>query len=253
MTILAKIFGRSDGFDKNTKIVVSLPESSQTIFTVEQALTYMTANKRYYDLMDMMLYNIPIRDVIREKGIDYVADKLLGIAPSERGLTAKMDEIVRKFREIKLADFDIQMLPVSAPLHFFGQSITYRDLMRCCEITRRIGSWTSMRERENECLHVVNLYVPYPCFDSYDYANETRNYENFFISNQPFTEEDCIEMEKLPHAYNYRYVVEDIPSKYLPIVYRDGDNRYMFVATAKDNPQITAKDLAKTQVENEMV
>lgn len=245
MSILTNIFGRSAEFDKDTYVVVSLPIRSQTVFTVEQVLTYMTSNKRYYELDEMMFYNRPMRDVIREKGIGYVADKLLGIAPDDKDLTAEMEKIVRKFEGMQLADFDIQILPITAPLCFYGQSITYRELMDCCEVTRRIGRWTSTRERKNEKLHVANVYEPYPCFDAEDYASETRDYDNLFISDSPFTEVDCLEIEKFPHAYNYRYIVESLPAKYLPAVYRDGDSRFMFVATTKKNPQITAKELAK--------
>lgn len=245
MSILTNIFGRNAEFDKGTYVVVSLPVRSQMVFTIEQALTYMTSNKRYYELDEMMFYNVPIRDAMREKGIGYVADKLLDIAPEDKNLLAEMEQIVRKAEDLKLADFDIQILPVTAPLRFHGQCVTYRELMDCCEITRHVERWTSTRDRKSEKLHVANLYEPYPCFDSDDYANETRNYENFFISDQPFTEAECMEIEKLPHAYNYRYVVESLPAKYLPTVYRDGDSRFMLVATTKKNPQITAKELAR--------
>lgn len=245
MSLFDRILGKNSEFDKNTYVVVSLSSTEQTVFTIKQALTLMVSKKCYYSLEDMVLYNVPIRDVIRKRGMSYVAQRLLSFVPTDEQLTAEMERIERRMKDMQLADFDIQLLPVSVPLFFFGKSVTLRDLKMCCEIARRVGRWTSTYERKNTSLHVADVFEPYPCFDAEDYGCESRDYDNYFVSDKPFTEADCLEIEKLPHAMDYRFVVDKLPAKYLPVVYRDGNSRLLYVATAKDNPQMTAAILAK--------
>jgi len=227
-------------------IILPIPVEGKYIFAVEEALNYMISNDSFYYLDYMLFYNVPVRDAIRKDGLRAVADALLEYAHGNEQVKMKLYGIVSKYGDnMQLADFDIQILPVTVKMNFYGKTVTYKDIIDCTEITRRIGRWTSERERKNNALHVANIYEPYPCFDSYDYASETRSYDTHIIRDKKITEDDCLEIEKSGHGYHYNYASDYVPSKYLPLVYRNGDSRFVLVVTAKDNPQITVEELSK--------
>jgi len=222
------------GFNEETLIVLSIAVGNKYIFTIEEALAYMIGEDRVYYLEDMMFHNVPVRDAIRNNGLRTVADTLSEYAHGNEKVKARLDEIVRKYSEKPMADFDIQVLPVSAELKFFGKTVTFDDIKDCIEIRRHIGSWISECERKNDALHVANIYAPYPCFDSYDYANETRCYDNYIIRNRKITEQDCMEIEASAHDCDYNYATDRLPCQYLPLIYHNGDSNFMLVVTEKE-------------------
>lgn len=227
-------------FSENTKVL--LPTSSETkqVFTICDALAYIVETGNTYLLNQLMFYNVPVRDAIRNNGIVSVVDTLLEYAPDNEDLKRRLENYTKK--DVHMADFDIQVLPITAELKFFGQRICYDQLRRIPEITRRIGRWTSESERENAPLHVGKIFEPYPCFDSFD-AGDDRDYETFIIRDHKITEEECMEIEKAPYGSNCFYITENLPPEYLPVVYHDGYSSFLYVATAKDNPQITPEEL----------
>lgn len=81
-----------------------------------------------------------------------------------------------------------------------------------------------------EGMHVLELYCSYPCFDSSDYAYESRFYRNFFFSKEKFTRAKIEQIAKLPQRANHRMVNEDLPEWARPAVYYVGEGRYMEVA-----------------------
>lgn len=232
-------------FDMNSMVILPIQdEARKYIYTIDEALTYMLENDRLYYLSDMVEYNVPIRDAIRSHGIRAVADKLLKFSPYDEKLKKSIEHVVYEFADCQLADFDIQVLPISANLHLYGEQVKFKQLCECIEMTRRVDMFTSECKRGNDTLNVALLYEPYPCFDSDDYASETRRYENYIIRNYMITEGYCIEIEKGEHLYNANFVVESLSLKYLPMIYHNGDSRFMLVATAKDNPQVTPEELS---------
>ena len=74
-----------------------------------------------------------------------------------------------------------------------------------------------------EGLHVVEFYKLYPCFDSYDYANEDRFYRNFFFSDKPFSDEEILRLGALECPYNYCMLNKDIPEWAVPAIYYCGE------------------------------
>lgn len=234
---------QTNGFNKDTVVILPIPVKGNYLFTIEEALAYIVENDDFWLLGEMVFRNVPIRDAIRGNGIKAVADTLIEYAPDSEKMKSELDKFVS--RDMHVADFDIQVLPVTAELTFFGKQINYDQLWDCCEIVQRIGHEASDRERKDDTLYVANLYEPYPCFDEFDYACEKRNFENYVISDHKITEDDLLKMEDDSHGLNYCFAVDSISSEFLPIVSRDGDDRFMYVATSKDNPQITPEELAE--------
>lgn len=229
-------------FNKDTMVVLPITGEGNYLFTVEETLAYIVEDDKYWLLGEMMFRNVSIRDAIRNNGIKVVADTLREYAPDSEKIKGELDKYVD--RDMRVADFDIQVLPITAELTFFGKRTNLEQLRKCIEIFRRIKHWTSDCEREDETLHVAEIFEPYPCFDEFDYACEKRRYENYVIRDHKITEEYLMKMED-SHGYNYCFTVDSISSEFLPIVFHNGDDHFMYVGTSKDNPQITPEELAE--------
>lgn len=242
MSIFSTIFGGNADISKDTKVVVEFFKEQQAVFTIEEALNKIIARENFYELKEMMFYNVPVRNAIREKGINYVAEKILSFVPANQGLATKMEEIVKNYAGEELGDLDIQMMPDTAPLCFFGKRVTYEELFECREVGIYARGEPFPIERKNEKLHVACIFEGYPCFDEHDYAYENRSYWNFFISDRPFTEQDCLEMSEMRRKYNACYVCESLPAKYLPAIYWVGDGNFILVATERGkSPKIPVR------------
>lgn len=79
-------------------------------------------------------------------------------------------------------------------------------------------------------VHVGQLWMRYPCFDSSDYAYETRAYQNFILRDRPITSVDMKKLNKLPWNGNAKRISESVPSDMLPMVYYIGDGDQMIIA-----------------------
>jgi len=79
-------------------------------------------------------------------------------------------------------------------------------------------------------VHVGQLWMRYPCFDSSDYAYETRAYQNFILRDRPITSADMKKLNKLPWNGNAKRISESVPSDMLPMVYYIGDGDQMIIA-----------------------
>lgn len=108
------------------------------------------------------------------------------------------------------------------------------EIRNAVEAYSRIGkddSWTTEPKKPVEGVHVICVYEPYPCFDSYDYASEDRDYRNYFFSTEPFTMEQIERLSKLPGNFNAQIVNETMPEWALPAVYYGGESKKIIVAT----------------------
>ena len=81
-------------------------------------------------------------------------------------------------------------------------------------------------------LHVGELWESYPTFDSYD-VSDGRSYDNIIIREQPICVKDLKLLSEVKRDMNACRVHENIPEEMLPVVYHDGDNRYILVASRK--------------------
>lgn len=124
--------------------------------------------------------------------------------------------------------------------HVFGGVEDIEDSVGIhCRIAENWGGchdiWRSDPARPVPGIYVARLYDRYPCFDSYDYASETRNYCNYFFSETPFSDSDLERLSGMSHKGNSRLVHEGMAEEAVPAVYRDGDHKTMTVATRGDD------------------
>lgn len=107
------------------------------------------------------------------------------------------------------------------------------DITKAVESYCRIGRepWDIEPKSPVDGIHVLCVYQPYPCFDAYDYANEDRDYCNYFFSTKPFTRQQIMQLNKLPGKCNARIVDENLPEWAVPAVYYGGEGDKMILAT----------------------
>lgn len=107
------------------------------------------------------------------------------------------------------------------------------DIKRAVESYCRIGRepWESEPRSLVEGIHVVCVYEPHPCFDSEDYANEDRDFSNYFFSTTPFTKHQIELLAKLPGRCNAQMVNETMPEWAVPAVYYRGEGDKIIVIT----------------------
>ena len=79
-------------------------------------------------------------------------------------------------------------------------------------------------------VHVGEMWMPYPCFDAEDYANEDRTYQNYILRERPITQDDMKSLSELPSKGNECRISECMPAEMLPLVYYVGDGTTMIVA-----------------------
>lgn len=106
------------------------------------------------------------------------------------------------------------------------------DIKRAVESYCRVGRepWDSEPKSPVKGVHVVCVYEPYPCFDSEDYANEDRDFSNYFFSPTPFTKQQIERLAKLPGRCNAQMVNETMPEWAVPSVYYRGEGDKIIVA-----------------------
>lgn len=90
----------------------------------------------------------------------------------------------------------------------------------------------NVREPKACCnVHVGEMWMPYPCFDAEDFANEDRTYQNYILRERPITQDDMKTLSELPSKGNECRISECMPAEMLPLVYYVGDGDTMLVAT----------------------
>ena len=80
-------------------------------------------------------------------------------------------------------------------------------------------------------VYVGEMWMPYPCFDAEDFANEDRTYQNYILRKRPITQDDMKALSELPSKGNECRISECMPAEVLPLVYYVGDGDTMLVAT----------------------
>ena len=108
-----------------------------------------------------------------------------------------------------------------------------KDIQAYVEMTKYDGGSGDASNREPEKkgkVHVGELWMRYPCFDSSDYLYENRSYQNFIFRDRPITSSDMERLEKLPAHMNAKRLDASVPEEMLPMVYYVGDGDTMWVA-----------------------
>ena len=108
-----------------------------------------------------------------------------------------------------------------------------QDISAHVEMSQAVGSSCkpSVREpKKTGRVHVGELWMSYPCFDSSDYLYENRTYQNYILRERPITFEDMERLRKLPSGMNAQRLSPSVPEDMLPMVYYVGDGDTMMVA-----------------------
>lgn len=145
---------------------------------------------------------------------------------------------------IIVMDIAIQEIPVTAEIGLLGHTFSgLAEVELAVEVSARIRTGAlgyrdiahRTPDRPIPDVHVALLYEPYPCFDSYDYASETRRYCNYFLSSRPFTNADIERLGRLRMSCNNCLVTENIPAGDTPVLYYRGDGSVMLLARVPDS------------------
>lgn len=191
----------------------------------------------------IVLFNIRFRDCLREKGIDGVIRTLVDEAPAVAYETKALDDLKEKWtKRMKehIADYDIRCLPKDSLILIGDYLFNGLDEIDAhAEIygnpTHHFTKWYRREEyiHNPAGLHVGNIWVSYPKFDSFD-DSDSRCYNNYMISKHPLTETMMDQYwEQIPAKSNYCMVHEYIPEPLLPVLYWDGDSDNVLLATTK--------------------
>lgn len=89
--------------------------------------------------------------------------------------------------------------------------------------------WEYKAEKTGQ-VHVGEMLMRYPCFDSSDYAYENRSYQNYILRDSPITPSDMRRLEQLPAYMDAKRIDASVPEDMLPMVYYVGDGDTMIIA-----------------------
>ena len=108
-----------------------------------------------------------------------------------------------------------------------------QDISAYVEMSQSVGSSCKPSVREpvkKGRVHVGELWMSYPCFDSSDFLYENRTYQNYILRERPITFEDMERLRNLPSGINAQRLSSSVPEDMLPMVYYVGDGDTMMVA-----------------------
>lgn len=254
---------------KNTKVVVPTQTNrkykvnedgtvrmfeyfEQYRFTLVDALRYIVEKEEYYMLKDAIMYNVPLRDRLREVGMEAFVKEMKKILPGDDTLAEFMDDFAEDNEELKLGDFDIQMYAVVDNFSLLGHTIHGLDELQgrveMCSCADLSNQDIYVKKETPFTPHVGEVYERYPCFDSEDYAYETRTYQNYIVREKPISKDDMKEVLSKNNSSNCQYVREDMSVDLLPMVYYEGEGGYLLVATKKTSKKNWFKALFKQDI-----
>ena len=214
---------------------------TQYEFTIEEALRYICSNEFYsYMFEDMMLHNVVLRDAMRNFGVRKVVDNIREFAPDSKALRERMDSFIEDHPEGSIGNFNIQLYSTEEDVEILGHVfhglddiIAYKEIAlyeRCMSKKHAYGVVPVKRGD----IHVGEVWQNYPCFDSSDYATETRSYQNYVIRKTHITSAEMQRVRDLPAEYSFNKITEEMPTDVLPLVYYSGDGGFMLVATRRN-------------------
>ena len=182
-------------------------------------------------------YNIVVRDMLRQKGIEALLDDIFTVVPKDKIRELTIQYITKYWAEHPIADYDIQMYHIEDDITILGHIFHgLKSVRQHCEMTASMGSqlycFPTKEHIPLENIHVGIIDKSYPKFDSYDYS-DTRCYENYIFATQPITKEQMQQYASIKQESNYCMVHEHIPCEHLPLLYYVGDGPYMVLATKK--------------------
>ena len=207
-------------------------------FTWQEAIKALYQSDRIGAELDRFIqYNIVMRDILRQKGIEGLLDEIFAIVPKDNISALTIRYITKYWTENPIADYDIQMYHIEDDITILGHTFHgLKGVRQHCEMMASMGSqlycFPTKEHIPLENIHVGIIDKSYPKFDSYDYS-DTRCYENYIFAPQPITKELMQQYANIEQESNYCMVHEHIPAEHLPILYYVGEGPYMVLATTK--------------------
>ena len=195
------------------------------------------SNRIGYELQRFIQYNVVMRDMLRQKGIEALLDEIFTIVPRRCVDERTIQYIIKYWTENPIADYDIQMYHIDDDITILGHTFHgLNDVRQHCEMTASVRSQLHCFPTKEyiplENIHIGEIYESYPIFDSYDYS-DNRCYENYIFASEPIMEELMQQYANIKPESNYCMVHEKIPTELLPVLYYVGDGPYMVLATQK--------------------
>lgn len=212
---------------------------TQYEFTVAEALEYICCDENSYMFDGMMLHNIVLRDAMRKYGVKEVVDRIRGFAPKGQKLEERFNRFIDNYPDGCIGNLDIQVYSVIEDIEILGFTFhglediaAHREISLCERHGSNMSASRRMPQKRGR-IHVGEVWQSYPCFDSHDYATETRTYQNYVIRKKIITDDDMQQVKDLPSNDSLRKINEDIPIDVLPLIYYSGDGGFMLVANRR--------------------
>ncbi len=209
--------------------------------SLADALKFMRRNDNFvsrYALCNIVQYNICYRNHLRQYGIDSLIFRLLDEAPKLKQERVLLYYLRKWAKDEKLADYDIQCYNIKDKVTILGHTFNgLEDISEHFELYTRDGYGAmhhlfSVEDREYDDIHIGHFFENYPIFDSSDLSDD-RTYQNYIFRSNPITESDMQEAFNVFHGFNFCRVHENIPVETLPILYYNGNGKYMLLATKR--------------------
>jgi len=209
-------------------------------FSVAEALQQICSEKyNLYRFDNMMLHNVVLRDAMRSFGVKKVVDHIREFAPDNKSLRERFDFFIERHPDGCIGNLDIQVYSIIEDVDILGRTfhglddiMAYREMSLCERyMSKTRASSVTPKRRCN--IHVGEVWESYPCFDSSDYATETRSYQNYLIRSKSITNDDMQKVKNLPTVGCLEKINEKMPVDVLPLVYYYGDGGFMLVATPR--------------------
>ena len=108
------------------------------------------------------------------------------------------------------------------------------DIHNNVEMSMSDGSSLGPSKRETQKkgeVHVGELWMKYPCFDSSDYMYENRYYQNYIFRKRPISASDIKNLEQLPTHGNSKRLSLSVPEDMLPMAFYNGEGDTFLVLT----------------------
>lgn len=204
-------------------------------FTLKEALEFMQ-NEPYY-FKDVVLYNVCLRDQLRQFGAQALVDELCRIVEPNADLKRSMTYFVDSWQGKQIADFDIQLVSIYEDLDF--GFTTVRGLQELKTLVEksiyRNGDRFSEKETSQGQIHAGEVWDSYPVFDSGDLGDD-RTYQNYIIRDRPIADLEMRVLAGVPSRYDSCKLHETTPEDLLPMVYYRGDGGFLLLAKKKSQP-----------------
>lgn len=117
----------------------------------------------------------------------------------------------------------IKELSINATIKLFGHKICgLAALNAAVEKSLYMGSSIDVYPREPKekiaGLHVVEIWHPYPRFDSFDDC-DNRSYSNYLVSDKEISDNDIKGFANGAHRIDYNLVNDEMNPRYAPAIY----------------------------------